>query len=205
MARQYRMKRRADARGETRDRIVKATMALHDELGVATTTFADIAERAGVGPATVLRHFPTIGSLVMACGQHVAEEMRPLTPADCERVFAGAATTAARLERLVSEIDAFYERGSFRLIAASNDRDRIPELDQFLKMVDGGLEAMIREAIVDEAPGEPLVSVLMALCSVTVWQRLNHANLTASQRQAILVDLLTCAIASVRSRKTKMP
>ena len=205
MARQYRMKRRADARGETRDRIVKATMALHDERGVATTTFADIAERAGVGPATVLRHFPTIGSLVMACGQHVAEEMRPLTPADCERVFAGAATTAARLERLVSEIDAFFERGSFRLLAAGNDRDRIPELDQFLKMVDGGLEAMIREAIVDEAPGEPLVSVLMALCSVTVWQRLNHANLTASQRQAILVDLLTCAIASVRSRKTKMP
>ena len=205
MARQYRMKKRADARGETRDRIVKATMALHDEQGVATTTFADIAERAGVGPATVLRHFPTIGALVMACGQHVLEEMRPLTPADSERAFAGLTTTAARLERLVSEIDAFYERGSFRLIAAGNDRDRVPELDQFLKMVDAGLEAMIREAIVDEAPDEPITSVLMALCGVSVWQRLNRANLTASERQAILVDLLTCAIASVRSRQPTIP
>ena len=83
------MKKRAEARDETRDRIVRATMALHDEQGVATTTFADIAERAGVGPATVLRHFPTLGSLVMACGQHVAEEMRPPTPADAEQVFAG--------------------------------------------------------------------------------------------------------------------
>jgi AcrR family transcriptional regulator len=205
MARQYRMTKRADARGETRERIVRATLALHDEQGVATTTFADIAERAGVGPATVLRHFPTLGSLVIACGQHVAEEMRPLSPADSSRLFAGLATTAARLKRLISEIDAFYERGSFRLISAGNDRDRVPELDQFLKMVDAGLEALIRDAIVDEAPGEPIISVMMALCSVSVWQRLNRANLTALERQAILVDLLTCATASVRSTKAAMP
>jgi AcrR family transcriptional regulator len=198
MARRYRMTKRADAHGETRDRIVRATMALHDEQGVATTTFADIAERAGVGPATVLRHFPTLGSLVVACGQHVAEEMRPLTAADTARLFTGLATAAARLERLVSEIDAFYERGSFRLIAAGNDRDRVPELDQFLKMVDAGLEALIREALVDEVPSEPLISVLMALCSVSVWQRLNRANLNSTKRQAILLDLLTCAIASAR-------
>lgn len=194
MARQYRMKKRADARDDTRDRIVRATMALHDEQGVVTTTFADIAERAGVGPATVLRHFPTLGSLVTACGQHVAEEIRLLTPADSERVFAGQVTTAARLDRLVGEIDAFYMRGSLRLIAAGNDRDRVPELDQFLKAVDAGLEALIREAIIDEAPGEPLVCVLMALCGVTVWERLNRANLTAPERRAILVGLLTRAI-----------
>jgi hypothetical protein len=106
---------------------------------------------------------------------------------------------------LVSEIDAFYERGSIRLIAAGNDRDRVPELDQFLKMVDAGLEGLIREAIVDAAPGEALMTVLMALCSVTVWQRLNRANLTPLERQAILMDLLTCAIASVRSRKPAVP
>lgn len=204
MTRQYRMNKRAAARDETRDRIVRATMALHDEQGVATTSFADIAERAGVGPATVLRHFPTLGSLVMACGQHVAEEMRPPTPADCERVFAGQATTAARLERLVSEVDAFYERGAFRLIAAGNDRDRVPELDQFLRMVDAGLEALIREAIVAEKPGEPLVSVLMALCSVSVWQGLNRARFTAAERRAVLVDLLTSAIASVHLKKPAM-
>jgi AcrR family transcriptional regulator len=196
------MNKRAAARDETRERIVRATMALHDEQGVATTTFADVAERARVGPATVLRHFPTLGSLVMACGQHVAGEMRPPSPADAKNVFTGQVTTAARLERLVSEIDAFYERGAFRLLAAGNDRDRVPELDQFLKMVDLGLEALIREATVDEHPAEPLISVLMALCSVNVWQRLNHAKFTDVQRQALLVDLLNCAIASVRSQKS---
>jgi hypothetical protein len=76
MARPYRMKRRAAARAETRERIVRATMALHDEQGVATTSFTDGAERAGVGPATVLRHFPTIGALVVAGG--LADHKQPV-------------------------------------------------------------------------------------------------------------------------------
>jgi hypothetical protein len=74
-----------------------------------------------------------------------------------------------------------------------------------VRSVDAGLESLIREVIVDEAPGETLTSVLMALCWVSVWQRPNRANLTASKRQAILVDRLTCTIASVQSRQPTMP
>ena len=195
------MKKRAAARDETRERIVRATMALHDEQGVATTSFADVAERAGVGPATVLRHFPTLGSLVMACGEHVVMEMRPPSPAAARQVFAGLTTTRARLERLVGELDAFYTRGSLRLIAAANDRDRVPQLDQFLKAVDGGIEALIKEAVVDEEPAEPLTGVLMALCSIWAWLWIKRADLTEPERQGILVDVLTSAIASVRSRR----
>jgi AcrR family transcriptional regulator len=201
MPRQYRMKKRAAARDETREKIVRATMALHDEQGVAMTSFADVAERAGVGPATVLRHFPTIGSLVMACGEHVAVEMRPLSPADAPQIFGGLTTTRTRLERLVRELDAFYTRGSLRLIAAANDRDRVPELDRFLLAVDSGIEALVREAVVDERANETLIGVLMSLSSVFVWQSMKCTDLTAADRQAVLVDLLVSAIASVQSRK----
>ena len=201
MPRQYRMKKRAAARDETRERIVRATMALHDEQGVAMTSFADVAERAGVGPATVLRHFPTIGSLVMACGEHVAVEMRPLSPADAPQIFGGLTTTRTRLERLVGELDAFYIRGSLRLIAAANDRDRVPELDRFLLAVDSGIEALVREAVVDEGANEALIGVLMSLSSVFVWQSMKCTDLSAADRQAVLVDLLVSAIASVQSRK----
>jgi AcrR family transcriptional regulator len=194
------MKRRADARDETRERIVRATMALHDEQGVATTSFADVAERAGVGPATVLRHFPTIGSLVMACGAHVAAEMRPPSQSDAARLFEGLTTRESRLERLVGELDDFYCRGSMRLTKAAADRDRVPELDQFLTMVDAGIEALIREALADERPSEALIGVLMALCSVSIWQWLVRAKLTETQRRGILADLLVSAIAAVRSR-----
>jgi AcrR family transcriptional regulator len=192
------MKRRAAARDETRERIVRATMTLHDEQGVATTSFADVAERAGVGPATVLRHFPTIGALVMACGQHVAAEMRPPSPADAPQLFAGLMTRRSRLERLVSELDAFYSRGSFRLLKAANDRERVPELDQFLTMVDAGIETLIREALSEEMPSEALVGVLMGLCSVSVWQWLKRAGLTEGQRRGMLVDLFVSAIGAIR-------
>jgi len=194
------MTSRAAAHEETRERIVRATMALHDERGVATTSFADIAERAGVGPATVFRHFPTLSTLVMACGAHVAAEMRPPSPADAPKVFQDLTTTRARIERLVSEFDAFYARGSLRLIAAANDRDRVPELDQFLTMVDAGIEAYIKEAVANEALGRSLIGVLMALCSVHVWKAMTRADLAEADRQAILVDILVSAIAAVRSQ-----
>lgn len=205
MTRHYRMNKRAAARDETREKIVRATIALHDEQGVATTTFADVAERAGVGPATVLRHFPTLGSLVMACGQHVAEEMRPPTPDDAARLFAGQSGTPARLRRLIGEIDDFYTRGSLRLLAAGNDRDRVPELDQFLKMVDAGLEALLREALIAEQPSDALIAALMALCSVTVWKRLTNAGFAAADRQSLLADLANSAIASVRPQGPASP
>jgi len=194
------MTSRAAAHEETRERIVRATMALHDQRGVATTSFADIAERAGVGPATVFRHFPTLSTLVMACGAHVAAEMRPPSPADAPKVFQDLTTTRARIERLVSEFDAFYARGSLRLIAAANDRDRVPELDQFLTMVDAGIEAYIKEAVANEALGRSLIGVLMALCSVHVWKAMTRADLAEADRQAILVDILVSAIAAVRSQ-----
>ena len=73
-------------------------------------------------------------------------------------------TTRARLERLVRELDAFYTRGSLRLIAAANDRERVPELDEFLIAVDAGIEAFIKEAVADEPPSPSLIGVLMALC-----------------------------------------
>ncbi len=190
------MKERAAARDETRDRIVRATMALHDEQGVATTSFADVAGRAGVGAATVLRHFPTIGALVMACGAHVAAEMRPPSPADAPRLFAGLKTRRSRLERLASELDGFYSRGAFRLFKAANDRERVPELDQFLTMVEAGVEAMIKEALSEEMPSEALVAVFMGLCNVSMWQWLKRARLTEEQRRRMLVDLFVSAIAT---------
>ncbi|MCA8881857.1 MAG: TetR/AcrR family transcriptional regulator [Rhodobacteraceae bacterium] len=199
MARAYRMKTRAAAREETRERIVRATMALHDEQGIASTTFADVAERAGVGAATVLRHFPSVGDLVSACGQHVAAEMRPPMPDHADAAFAGLTTTRSRIARLVAELDAFYGRGETRLIAAANDRARIPELGRFLDMVEAGIDAWIRTALVDENPDDTTVAVLMALCSITVWQGMKQSGLTDQDRQDVLTAVLECALGFVRS------
>src|SRR5688500_14267124 len=98
--REYRMRKRAEGLDATRERIVEATAALHYEQGVAATSYVQIAERAGVGPATVYRHFPTLGSLVEACGATVWEAVQPPLPENAAAVFAGL-SSQQRLERLV--------------------------------------------------------------------------------------------------------
>jgi AcrR family transcriptional regulator len=199
MARSYRMKKRAEIRDQTRERILQATMQLHDEQGVAPTTFSEVAERAGVGVATVFRHFPKLGDLVRACGAHVWQEMRPPVPDAAPAVFAGLETTGERMERLVEEIDAFYERGALRLALAARDRDLLPELDYFLSAVEAGIDAMVREALKKANLSSRAIEVALALMSFPVWAALNRLGLPAAERARLRTDLLKCGIRSAVS------
>src|SRR3954465_10827876 len=72
--RKYQLKARADAREATRARIPAATASLHEEVGVAKTTVADIARRAGVQRLTVYNHFPDLTALLPACTAHWMSE-----------------------------------------------------------------------------------------------------------------------------------
>ena len=70
MTRKYELKRRAERQDETRQRIVDATIELHQSIGAAQTTISEIAKRAGVGRVTVYRHFPDEETLFYACSGH---------------------------------------------------------------------------------------------------------------------------------------
>src|SRR5436305_4559834 len=77
MTRSYQMESRAEAAGETRRRIVEATMALHAAHGVLAVSHKDVAARADVSVGTVYYHFPTRTELVHACGARVATLFAP--------------------------------------------------------------------------------------------------------------------------------
>lgn len=194
----YRMKDRARTQAETRDRILSATMQIHDEKGVAATSFVDIARRAGIGPATVYRHFPTLGSLVVACGAHVWKEMDPPVPERASDVFKDVAATEDRLKRLVDELDRFYRRGALRLTAANADRHLIPELDEFLRAVEAGVAAMVREAVKDEALPAVVLQLLIALTDFPVWISMQKVSGDELERRRLVARLLGCAIRSAR-------
>jgi AcrR family transcriptional regulator len=70
MTRPYELKHRAERQEETRQRIVDATIELHQSIGAAQTTISEIAKRAGVGRVTVYRHFPDEETLFYACSGH---------------------------------------------------------------------------------------------------------------------------------------
>ena len=68
--RKYNKTIRAEKQEETREKIIEATVALHEELGPADTSIKAIAEKAGVQRLTVYRHFPDEISLFQACTSH---------------------------------------------------------------------------------------------------------------------------------------
>src|ERR1700682_5356106 len=78
--RKYELKVRAEKQAETRRRIVEATSFLHEEVGPARTTVAEIARRAGVQRLTVYNNFPNETELFDACGQHSMERNPPPDP-----------------------------------------------------------------------------------------------------------------------------
>jgi AcrR family transcriptional regulator len=70
VARAYELKRRAEGLSATRERIVEATVELHESLGPGRTTISAIADRAGVQRLTVYRHFADERALFAACSGH---------------------------------------------------------------------------------------------------------------------------------------
>lgn len=194
--RAYQMKARARTQDETRERIVAATMLLHDEQGVAATSFVDVAKRAGIGAATVYRHFPDLGSLITACGAHVWQEMAPPTPEQAPEIFQGLDRLEDRLRRLVEELDGFYRRGALQLTKASADRHLFPELDRFLRAVEAGVAALVREALKDEAMSETALQLVLALTDFPVWGSMQRIECDDPERQRLVTRLLRCAINS---------
>jgi AcrR family transcriptional regulator len=190
--REYRMRKRAEGFDATRERIVEAAAALHYKQGVAATSYVQIAEQAGVGPATVYRHFPTLGSLIQACGANVWDEIRPPVPENAPAVFANLAEGRPRLERLVAELDSFYERAAVWLGIGARDRDRVPELEEFLRQVEAGVEALVREAMGGRAP-QAATRLTTALADVSVWLSLKRLDAPPKQFRCMMVRLLECA------------
>lgn len=193
MTRTYRKSRRAEAQDETRARIVRATTELHVEKGVATTSYPDVAARAGVGAATVYRHFPTMDALVEACGEHFWNAIDPPTPDGGAEVFAGLGPGTERLTRLVEELDAFYERAEAPLWSAVRDQDRVASLARFLAEVGKGVGAFVAEALREERESDR-VRVASAIADFAVWRALSATGLCRLKRREILVAMIEAAV-----------
>jgi AcrR family transcriptional regulator len=106
MARKYELRERAENVAATRERIVEATVGLHEQLGPARTTISAIADRANVQRLTVYRHFPDDRSLFQACSAHwTSRHPRPDTAA-----WELVGDPRERLRTALLEIYAFFRR-----------------------------------------------------------------------------------------------
>ncbi len=107
--RAYNSESRHRKQAELKARVAVATVALHAAHGVSGTTYAQIADAAGVSLPTVYAHFPTQDALLQACTRHVASRAHGVAgrdgacgtrPSRCRRTPAGFPAAAARSLRL---------------------------------------------------------------------------------------------------------
>ena len=102
----YELKKRAEREQETRLRITRATLELHETVGPALTTRSAIAERAGVSRPTVYSHFPDELSLGKACSALGLSENPLPDPGMWEEI----ADPEKRLREALSELYDYFRR-----------------------------------------------------------------------------------------------
>jgi AcrR family transcriptional regulator len=141
--RKYTLKRRAERQEATRNRIVEATVALHEELGPRDTTISAIAERAGVQRLTVYRHFQDDSSLFAACSSRYLEENPVPDPARWRAHEDPLARTRTALEAVYA-----YYRGTRRMwTRVYRDLDDVPAVREVMAGFDAYLDAVRQDLL----------------------------------------------------------
>src|SRR6266496_56892 len=106
MPRRYSLGKRAGLKADTRARIVAAAAEIYRDRGMAAASNLAISRAADVAPATIRNHFSDPSELAAAVFDEVLGQLRPPS-AD---IFDGLEGIRARIGRLATELNDFYER-----------------------------------------------------------------------------------------------
>lgn len=184
------MTRRAAAAARTRQRIVEAARALHGEQGIAATSWDDIAARAGVGVGTVYRHFRSLDELIPACGAITMERLALPDPAEARSFFEDDTEPAERIERLVREAFAIYERGAPELRAIRREADVHVRIAQDRDALEASLDALVEAALEPLGVSPPDRALARALVDLNTWEALRDQGFAPTETVAAIADLL---------------
>ncbi len=176
--RKYTKTRRAEQQNRTREKIVDATVALHEQLGPANTSIKAIAEKAGVQRLTVYRHFPDDISLFQACTSHYLGQHPPPNMSDW-------ADSQDASERSHAAMLAFYRyyRSTYKMWSvAYRDIDKVKALQepmgQFQTYLDQVRDDLLASWCVKQADKKSLSITLRHCLRFTTWASLKNENLS---------------------------
>jgi AcrR family transcriptional regulator len=180
--RRYELKARAESQQVTRARIAAAAASLHQEVGIANTTVADIARRAGVQRLTVYNHFPDLEALLPACTAHWMGE-HPLP--DLEPVIA-LTDPGERLRAALTALYGWYRETRPMQQRVFGERASVPELDAWMAQSADRLLGELAAAL-SAGFDRPDARALVALAlDFWTWQRLDREGLDDAAAAALM-------------------
>lgn len=191
--RKYESKKRAEQSSATRQRIVEATVDLHEAIGGEQTTIAAIAERAGVSRLTVYRHFPDERALLSACTGHYMSLNPPPNPA----TWANIADPADRLRKVLEEAYAFYQRTQGMLARAEQETPTNPVLAELMEPLSaywaGVRDDLAPDWVTPAAPDPVLVAAIGHALEFSTWRSLvPDQGLEIGQAIELMLDMVRC-------------
>jgi AcrR family transcriptional regulator len=192
--RKYELKARAEKQAETRRRIVEATLALHQEVGPAQATVAEIARRAGVQRLTVYNHFPNETELFDACGQHSMEKNPPPDPSAALALD----SPDERLRAVLGPLYRWYRKNARATENLQRDRLVLPALDTVMRIrMDKQFAYLADTLAAGFAPnGRPAKGVRAAVglaLDFWTWRRLAGEGMSDDAAAALMVGAVKTA------------
>ncbi len=128
-----------------------------------------------------------------ACGPRIQE----ITHAPTPEIFAGVEGLDRRIERLVSELFAYYER-YYWFERARCDQDKLPVLAQGVARRDKAIEALVREALRALGDNETIVRTVIALADFAVRRSLVKSGLSTQQAAEKVIEVIMAWLASMQ-------
>jgi AcrR family transcriptional regulator len=183
--RRYELKARAEAQQATRERIAAAAASLHEEVGVARTTVADIARRAGVQRLTVYNHFPDLEALLPACSEHWLQR-HPLP--DLGPTFA-IANPRERLRTALTALYGWYRENAAMQRHVRSDRATVPQLDAYMAASADAAMAAMADALAAGLEGDGARPLVALALDFWTWDRLAREGLDDTAAAALMADL----------------
>lgn len=190
--RAYNNQTRQRQQEQLKARIAAATAGLHAEKGVLATSYADVAERAGVSLPTVYKHYPDLDQLVRGCTGHVRGQA-PAVPAEA---ILSCPSLAAAVERLVDtmlRLHAYYEPW-----VVWREYERVPALAELAASTREHVTALCAAVLQrHEVTGDrrELAAVWESLLDFELWHRLVRLHkLSRAAARRRLIHLLLAAV-----------
>jgi len=189
--RPYRQNVRARKAAETREKIVKAAVRLHESVGPARTTLVAVAREAGVSRPTVYSHFPDEEDLLRACTFHWLQEDPPPDPTD----WLAEDDPAERVLLALNELYSHYERNEQMTENVFRDMQTLESMRSFnLPLVEAMFSSMV-EVLISALPDSSaarkgIVSVAIAF---STWQALTRrAGLSSMEAADVMARAVIC-------------